>query len=570
MPGHTRTGADAIVQGLVLAGVQHVFGLPGDTGVDLYDSLARAGSALRHVMCRDERHAAVMADVYARCTRRVGVVEVSSGGGVTFCVGGLGEPFAASVPVLVIASDIHAKSRNTGALTELDQERLFAAVTKWARRVEHADEIPGLLTEAIVAAVTGRPAPVVLIVPENVLLETTAVPYGVIDARLPTQPQVPDLSLIEAVAKRLRRAERPAIVAGGGVHSSGAYQELAELAECAGVPVATTIHGKGTYVESAPWSLGVVGANGGRPYVNEYLTTADFVLFVGTRANATDTNSFTSPPRTTEVAQIDIDPERAGRNYPGSIGIVADAGAALAELAAVLGPATGQRPVLRERLETWRAEWRRLPIPVPPDGMVHPLQVFREVRERFGADAIVVADCGTATPFLAAHWESECVGRRLLVARGHGPMGYAIPGAIGAAIAHAGRPIVSVTTDGSLAMACGELETAARLQLPITYIQLSNGSFGWIKMLQHLYHDRRYFGVDLGRVDAPAIARGFGILGVRVNGIQDLREALRNIGEPAAGPFFIEVVVPELIAAPPPVAPWTATIAGIEAARPVY
>ena len=150
-----------------------IFGVPGDTGVAFYDALVRRSAHIRHVLANDERGAVFMADVYARTSKQVGVVEVSSGGGVTFAVGGLGESFAASVPLLVITSDISRASRGTGALTEIDQVSLFKAVTKWQGMAESAAEIPALLQVALTTAATGRPAPVVLIVPEDVLDETS-------------------------------------------------------------------------------------------------------------------------------------------------------------------------------------------------------------------------------------------------------------------------------------------------------------------------------------------------------------------------------------------------------------
>lgn len=572
MSGGIRLGADALVQGLVEAGVEHVFGLPGDTGVDLYDSLARADASISHVMCRDERHAAIMADVYARCRNKVGVVEVSSGGGATYCVGGLGEPFAASVPLLVISSDIHAGSRDTGALTELDQEKLFSGVTKWTRRVDRADQIPALLAEAITAAISGRPGPVALILPEDVLAENFSVPAPFMDVEIcvPAERQRPDPKSVNAVAAKFKNAKKPVIVAGGGVHLSAAYAELALLAETAGAPVATTIHGKGSYPEVGPWSLGVVGANGGRPYANEYLESADFVLFVGTRANATDTNSFTCPPRSTAVAQIDIEAKRAGRNYPGSIPVVGDAQSALADIVARLGTPAARQLDLVDQLQESRRSWRDVATPPVPEGTIHPLTVFRALHNMFESDAVIVADCGTATPYLAAHWETGKAGRGLVVARGHGPMGYAIPGAIGAAVANPGTRVLSVTTDGSLGMACGELETAARRGLPITFVQLTNGSYGWIKMLQHLYHDRRYFGVDLGGVNACAIAEGFGIPATRVNSAKEFERALKRNGDTPSGPCYIEVIVPDMVQLEPPVAPWAAALSGHDTARPVY
>lgn len=569
MDGSVRKGADVLVEGLVDAGVEHVFGLPGDTGVDLYDALARAAPAVRHVLCRDERHAAIMADAYARCRNRLGVIEVSSGGGVTYCVGGLGEPFAASVPILVITSDIHSGSRNSGALTELDQEKLFSSVTKWVRRVDRADDLAPLLREAIVAATSGRPAPVALIVPENVLGEETSIAAQPVGTGVPGRRPDADPMAVAATAAALSEAERPVIVAGGGVHFSGAYEELSRLAERVGAPVATTIQGKGAYPESHPWSLGVVGGNGGRPYANDYLADADFVLFVATRANATDTNSYECPPRSTAAAQIDIDAERAGRNYPDCIPLVGDARSALADLARAVQQRNHRRSELLDTLDELRRVWRSTASPAPTDGLIHPLVILETLRATFGDDALIVADCGTPTPYLAAHWETTAAGRRLIMPRGHGAMGYAIPGAVGAAMANPGTRIVAITTDGSLAMACGEFESAVRLGLPITFVQLTNGSYGWIKMLQHLYYDQRYFGVDIGAVDAPKIAEGFGVPASRV----DTREALQAVLEAsinAAGPVFVEVTIPGMTVLEPPVASWTDALSGVDTARPVY
>lgn len=564
-----RSGAEVIVQGLIDAGIECVFGLPGDTGVDLYDTLSRAQPKLRHVLCRDERHATIMADAYARSRNTIGVAEVSSGGGATYCVGGLGEPYAASIPLLVISSDIHVRSRNTGALTELDQEKLFSGVTKWVRRADRADDLPGLLREAITVATSDRPGPVAIIVPENVLVEKTVVTVPTAAVRLPARRTPADAGIIQVVAAALTRAERPAMLVGGGVHTSQAYEELAQVAENAAVPIATTIQGKGTYPESAPWSLGVAGANGGRPYANDYLATADFVVLVGTRANATDTNSYRCPPRSARVVQIDIAADRATRNYPQGTPIIADAKLALAALVEALGASGNRRSEIRGNLQQLREAWQNQIAPGSPDGTVHPLTVFRTLRAIFGANVVMVADCGTATPYLAAHWDLDEPGRTLIMPRGHGAMGFAIPASVGAAIANPGKRVVAITTDGSLAMSCGELETAARLRLPITFVQLTNGSFGWIKMLQHLYHDRRYFGVDISRLDSPAIAAGFGVPACRVQTQRALEEALTASNRSEA-PAYIEVIIPDMVALEPPVASWTAALSGADRSRPVY
>jgi acetolactate synthase-1/2/3 large subunit len=569
------TGAEILVESLRLAGIDVLFGLPGDTGVAFYDALYRRADVIRHVLARDERSAAIMADAYARCTNRVGVVEASSGGGTTYVVGGLGEPYAASVPLLVLTSDIHRRSRGTGALTEIDQQRLFSAVTTWQARADAACEIPHLVATALTAATGGRPGPVSLVLPEDVLDERATVTFPVMNTTIPRERAAADPAATEQAAAAIGRARRPAVVVGSGVHLAAAYEELRQLAEAAGLPVATTIHGKGTFPDTNAWSLGVVGANGARPYANAYLAEADLVLFVGTRANSTDTNGFTSPPRAGErdvtVIQVDIEAERAGQNFPGSLALVGDAKVVLAQLAAVVAPAGAER---REQLLAWlgeqRTAWLALQqrAPAVPPGTVAPDDLVRAVAAAAGPEATVIADPGKATPNVAAYWQISRAGRSVLIPRGHGAMGYAIPAAIGAAMARPGSPIIAFTGDGSFAMACGDLETACRLAPPIVYIHLRNGSFGWIKMLQRLYEGQRYFGVDVGSVDAVAVARGFGLEAVTVSSLEEFKGAFER-ALATGRPTFIDVPVPDLWEHLPPVAPWEAALAGA-GERPVY
>lgn len=566
------TGADILVEALVRAGVTVLFGFPGDTGVALYDALGRRRDAITHVLARDERAAASMADGYARASHRIGVVEASSGGGATFLVGGLGEPFAASVPLLVITSDIHRSSRGTAAITEVDQQKLFSAVTKAQWVVEQADDMAERVRAAIALAWDGRPGPVSLIIPEDVFDElgtadfAAAPPGSGMDARAPREPDW--LGPATAAAQALSHARRPALLLGSGVHWSQTYSVVRELAERAGAGVATTIHGKGAFDESHPLSLGVVGANGARDYANRFLAEADVVLMVGTRANSTDTDGFQSPRRGgPRVFHVDIDPARAGRNYPGSP-LVGDAAVILPHVLQNLplddSPRRGaiQREILAERA---RFEQQRA---LPPVTGLSPRDVVEALQAAYGHQAVVVGDAGTPTPYLAAYWRTEGTRREVILPRGHGAMGFALPAAVGLAWAEPQRPVIAVTTDGSLGMACGELDTIARLNTPVLILHLSNGSLGWIKALQHFYLDRRYFGVDLKPVDAVKIAEGFGIPAVRTPTLAALQEV---IAEAKAGlvPRFVDIPVPEEFDYLPPVAPWAATLVGA-AGRPVY
>ena len=519
-----RSGGQILVDSLIAAGTQFIFGVPGDTGVEFYDALRACGGKIRHVLANDERCAVFMADVFARTSNRVGVVEVSSGGGATFAVGGLGEALAASVPLVLIASDIQTRSRGTGAITETDVVALFAGVTKRQEIVSTTSAIPQAVTLAFAAATSGRPGPVVLILPEDVLEGHAAVPTQTTPSNLPSERLPASDKSVAIAAAILAAATRPAIVSGSGVHWSAAWTELTALSEKLAAPVATTIHGKGAISERHPLSLGIVGSNGARPYANDYLAHADAVLFIGTRANSTDTNGFTSPPRNgPAVIQIDIEAERAGRNFPGSVPLVGDARAILDQLhRAVPQVAEDISRARIAELAGRRTEWRSVQPSRPANGQLDPYEIISAISRIAADDAIVVGEPGTPTPYLSSYWEIPQAGRRVVLPRGHGPMGYALPGAIGAAMAHPGKPIIAFTTDGSLLMACGALEPAKRLRLPITYIHFNNASLGWIKALQHLYFDRRFFGVDFERFDAAAIARGFGLEASRPANVDDI------------------------------------------------
>jgi acetolactate synthase-1/2/3 large subunit len=242
---------------------------------------------------------------------------------------------------------------------------LFRAVTKWRRVVERAREIPAAVREALTSVTTGRPAPAALIGPENVLDEIVAPldwdlsDFSLSDTRLPRKRPLGDPAMVFQAADILAHAKQPAILAGSGVLTSAAWAELASLAEKAGIAVATTIHGKGAIADSNPWSLGTAGNNGAREHANRYVREADAVLLVGTRANATDTNSWTGPTRRgVPVIQIDIDAERAGRNFPEAVRIVADARVALKQLFdAIIASSEVERERRRQRVACDRTRW---------------------------------------------------------------------------------------------------------------------------------------------------------------------------------------------------------------------
>lgn len=568
-----RTGADVLVESLIAHGIDAIFGVPGDTGVNLYDAICRRSARIRHLLARDERHAAYMADGYARTSGRVAVCEASSGAGAVYLASGLAEAYASSVPVLAITTDIHRASRGSNAITEIDQEALFSAVTTWRATANSVDDIPDLVALAIDEATTGRPAPVALVFPEDVLDEYTLQGASSGSCSFPSCRPLADRSLVSKAAGLLRAAKQPAILAGGGIHASSAYEALLSFAELGGIPVATTIHGKGAIPERHPLSLGVNGGNGSRGYSNQYLAGADVVMVVGSRANSTDTDGFTAPNRDVHLIQVEIDPHRIQRKYPRRLGLVGDAAAVLRQLGAELRPGRGAAAGdAIARIEAARREWAACPPSPSVDlkpGELHPRVVVETLRRVVGEDCRVVADPGTPTPNLAAYWETSGFGWRVVIPRGHGPMGYAISAAIGAAVAHPGERVLCMTTEGSLAMGVADFETAGRLRLPITYVVLDNSSFAWIKMLQHLFMGERYFQVDPGPIDPVLVAQGMGLSAHHVESVAQLEEHARASLD-LDTPTVLHVKVPEHKDCPPPVAPWQRALADGTATRPVY
>lgn len=560
-------GAEALVQVLRDSGVRHIFGLPGDTGMAFYEALRAERDDILHVMTRDERSASFMADVYARVSGRIGVCEGPSGGGATYIVPGVAEAQGSAIPLLCLTSDTPVNQQGRGVLTELDQEALFKPVTKWNTRVSNAATMAEATRRAIRMATAGRPGATHLALPTDSLEGETPDEsvYGVPEfGQAPSMAVRPDQALIERAAAELAAAERPVIVAGGGVLISNACDELTRLAEDLNIPVATSINGKGSIAETSRVAIGLVGGNGARPYANACLADADLVVFVGTRTDSTTTSHWTLPSikNPPKIIQIDVAPFEVGNNYPLVVGLVGDARLSLAAIreaiprvAAVAGRNEGRiASLLDARTSYWQDVEQQASVSSTP---IKPAQLIKALRGVLDDDVIIVADPGTPTPFLGAQYELRRSGRTTVIPRAHGGLGYAIPGVVGAWYAADGKRVIGMCGDGSFGMSVGELETITRYGLPIVLIQCSNNTFGWIKELQHLYHGDRYFGVDFNPVDYAAIARGFGFRAAQVSDPNELSRALET-ALADGGPYFLDVVTESPVTETPPVSAWQA------------
>ena len=559
--GEQLTGAEAAVEMLKAHAVEILFGLCGDTSLPLYDALARLPHGMRHILTRDERSAAYMADGYARVSGKVGVCEGPSGGGATYILPGLAEANESSVPVLCVNSDISVASRGRYTLTALDQGALMRPVTKWNTVLDRAQDIPRVFRTAFNQMTTGRPGAVHIALPfdvQNGSVERADVWGDTSLGRYPARRVAPDPHFVERAARLLRDSARPCFICGGGAVIAGAEEDLLKLAERISAPVATTISGKGSINELHPLAAGVVGSNGGTPETRAIVDQADLVVFVGCRAGSVTTERWRHPlPGETKIIHLDVDPEVLGANYPVDVPLLGDAKLALAALNDALS--TVRRPldtsIIKNAKEEKFARFQGLA--VSDDKPIKPERVVAEVAQALDRDTIVVADAGTPCPYFSAYYQVQGTGRRFFSNRAHGALGYSMSAAIGAHFARPQMKCVAVMGDGSFGFTCGELETAARYRLPIAFVVISNGTYGWIKAGQKSGYGERYFSVDFDRTDHAAVAAAFGVKSWRVTEPKKLGRVLKEaLAE--SGPSLVDIVCQPLHEAKAPVSEWVA------------
>jgi acetolactate synthase-1/2/3 large subunit len=555
----TLTGAEAVVELLKAHGVELIFGLCGDTSLPFYDALARLPHGMKHVLTRDERHAAYMADGYARVSGKVGVCEGPSGGGATYILPGLVEANESSIPVLAINTDISVSSRNRFTLTELDQKTLMRPLTKWNAVLDRSADIPRVFRKAFEEMTTGRTGAAHIALPfdvQNGPVDRSDIWADPTLGSYPSRRVAPDAFFVELAAKLIRNSKAPVFICGGGVVLSRAEAELAELAEKLSAPVATTISGKGSIEERCALSVGVVGSNGGTPETRALVDAADLVIFVGCRAGSVTTERWRHPaPGKAKIIHIDVDPAVPGANYRVDVPLIGDAKLCLSLLNESL------QETKRDLASVDRAKRQKFEkfdaLAASEDTPIKPERVVAELQRTLDKDAIVVADPGTPCPYLSAYYVLRGTGRRYFSNRAHGALGYALAAAIGAHFARPKVKTVAVMGDGSFGMCVGELETAVRLKLPITFVVISNAVYGWIKAGQKTGYDKRYFSVDFSATDHAKVAEAFGVRSWRVFEPSQLKSILKNAFE-HQGPSLVDIVCQPLHEARAPVSEWVA------------
>jgi acetolactate synthase-1/2/3 large subunit len=560
-------GAAALITMLTQYQVEYIFGVPGDTNVALYQALKADANAPRHIMCRDERSAVFMADCYARLTGKPGVVEVPSGAGAMYALPGVAEADRSSVPLILLVNDIPRSGVGRGTLTELPVADLFRPIANYCETLSQIEKLPEVVRRAFRCAAGGRPGASVLALPEDVLYETLPIEGVSLHveercARAPSHRSRPDDRELDEALAALLSARRPLIVAGGGANRSGAQTAVREFAERLSIPVAVTITGQGVVPDGHPLAIGVIGDNGFHPHALWALEEADFIVYVGCRMGSVATMNGTSPKKKqTRILQIDIADDTLANTYEVDFALAGDARATVEALAGRAQP--GARPdwiawttqINRRRSAFWDDAASALHDHVP----LRPERVMDALSRRLKGRVNVISDAGTPTPYATRFLTLGDSRSRLIIPRFFGGLGYAIPGVIGAHFAEPETQVVGLFGDGSLGMSAGELETIARLQIPVVLVHFNNACFGWIKALQRVHapstDNDGVFQVDFGKHDMRNLAQVYGIRGYRVENADDLEAALDEafaLNEPC----FLDVVVESIADRFPPVMSW--------------
>jgi acetolactate synthase-1/2/3 large subunit len=558
------TGAQALVRMLLEYKVDVIFGVPGDTSLPLYEAIYDANGAIRHVMARDERSATFMADAYSRLAHRPGFCECPSGAGALYSVPGVAEANASSIPVVLFTSGISLAGEGKGTITEMAHHTLFEPITKFSTVVKSAEKIPETLRRALRIATTGRPGAAHLVFPtetmnKSISLEQVSLHAEAECQNYPAYRTRGSATVLDQLAAHLIAAERPVIVAGGGVNHSQANTGVLALAERLGAPVVTTISGQGTMPDEHALALGVVGDNGFHPHAHRAVEEADVLLYVGCKMGSVSTISWTLPsPRPgRKILQIDLDPTVLANNFENTLSVAGDARLVLEDLLQLVPKAAKAQSAWVQVLNLARARfWRESEAQLLSDAVPLKAQrVVHELNRRLPSPSIVISDAGTPTPHITRFLKLSGDGSRVLIPRSFGGLGYAIPAVVGAWFARPDARPIGLFGDGSLGMSSGELETLARLNVPAVLIHFNNGCFGWIKTLQSLHSKSKFMSVDFSPGDMSKVAAAYGIAAWRVETPAQLQKALDEAFA-HDGPAFLDIVTEPLVRDLPPVYSW--------------
>jgi acetolactate synthase-1/2/3 large subunit len=536
------SGAQLLLELLLQAGVDTIFGYPGGAIMPVYDALYDYREKLRHVLVRHEQGASHAAEGYARATGKVGVCMATSGPGATNLVTGIADAMLDSVPLVCITGQVSRAFLGTDAFQETDVIGVTIPITKWSVQVTSVEELLTAIPKAFAVARSGRPGPVVVDITKNAQLEKVAVREGSLPKSyaLECRPVI-DLSEIRSAAEIINQSKKPLMLVGHGVRIAGAYELVRQVAEKAQIPVACTLHGLSAFPTSHPLYVGMLGMHGN--YGPNLLTNqADVILAVGMRFDDRVTGKLSEYARQAKVVHIDIDRAEVNKNVQVAVGIVADARDALRALEPLVVPA--ERPGWLSRFrscdetESQKVTSRDLECRI---GRPRMSKVIRDLSDVSRGEAIVIADVGQHQ-MAAARYYRFTKANSFITSGGLGTMGFALPAAMGVAVAHRERRVIAVIGDGGFQMTLQELGTIAQEKLAVKIVILNNNFLGMVRQWQELFFESRYSFVNIESPDFVKLASAYDIRAARVEHCGDVPAAVKKMLY-TPGPYLLEVLV---------------------------
>ena len=536
LQGQRMTGAQMTCAALEAEGTDIVFGYPGGAVIPLYDAIP--ASNLHHVLVRFEQWAALAADGYARATGRVGVCMATSGPGATNLVTGLASSQLDSVPVVAITGQVGQAVIGRDAFQETDITGITLPITKHNYLVQSVEEIAPTIREAFYLARTGRPGPVLVDIPKNVFQESGRFRMPDEIKRRGYQPSMmPNTRQVRLAAELINRARKPLIMAGHGIMISGAEEEFSRLVERTGIPVIFTLLGQGSFPESHPLALGLMGMHGHRE-VNSALQDCDLLINIGARFDDRATGKTSAFAPNARVIHVDIDPAEIGKNIRTDVPVVGDAREVIKLM---LGEVeTRDHSQWRGWIESKKDNALRAALNDRPE-WPEPYTIIKEIARITKGEAIYCTDVGQHQMWAAQHLGLDHP-NRWLTSGGLGTMGYGLPAAVGAKM---GRPDLEVWTiigDGGFQMSLNELATCVQENLDINIVVINNGYLGMVRQWQDIFHQKNYSEVKILGPDFIKLAEAYGVTGIRVSRDDEIAPAIEQ-ARAIKGPVVLEFVV---------------------------
>ena len=532
----TLTGSQILCRTLLEQGVDLLFGYPGGAIMPFYHALPDY-PGLRHVLVRHEQAAAHAADGYARATGRAGVCVATSGPGATNLVTGLATAHMDNTPVVAITGQVPRAMMGRDAFQETDIIGITLPITKHSVLVENVEDLADAVREAFAVALEGRPGPVLVDIPKDVQTAkaawTGARASGGRGAESCAPPTPSPAAALDEAVRLLSTAHRPLIMAGHGVILAGAYAELQALAERTGIPVVTTLLGISGFPESHPLHLGMPGMHG-EVHVNRAIQGADLILGVGLRFDDRVTGNLAAFARGAKVIHIDLDPSEIGKNVPTAVGLVGDARAILETL-------IGRVPA--RDCEGWRAEiagFMRPRFDSFRDGL-SPEAILAALADASAGRCTIVSDVGQHQMWVAKLFRYQRPNTHI-TSGGLGTMGFAVPAAMGVAMARPDEPVWAISGDGGFQMNMQEMATMVQENIPVKMAVFNNGYLGMVRQWQQFFHGRRYSATPIWSPDYVRLAEAYGIHGRRIEGVEGLESAVREAVE-RPGPALLEFMI---------------------------